>query len=114
MRYLRGQLAGVAGPDVGLEDQADPRGHRSHGVHGPFDDGHHLVPLTFDVREHRVGLVGQAGLAHHPHGCGDGRGDAAGLVTTHRADAEGNNHMVDCARIPRLRQPSAVFPGCRV
>src|SRR5437899_9471454 len=57
-----------------------------------LDDSHHLVPLTFDVGEHRVGLIGQAGLTDDANGVGDRRRDAAGVVGSCGTDAEGDEH----------------------
>ena len=62
------ELTGVARTDVGLQHQRDARSVVAHDIRGLFDDGEHLVPLALDRREHRVGAVGEARLADHPHG----------------------------------------------
>src|SRR3954464_1809501 len=88
---LRGDLPGVPGPDVGLEHQAHPRRRRLNRIHGLFDHGHHLVPLTLDLGEHGTGGVGQTGRTNNPDRLGDRLGDTVGL-TPERAHAERDQH----------------------
>src|SRR5690606_20859716 len=66
------QLAGVAGPDVGLQDETDAGGALACRVDGALDDGHDLVPFAFDLREHGAGAVGQARFAYDADGPCDG------------------------------------------
>src|ERR1700709_1724424 len=87
--HLCGQLAGVAGTNVGLEHQAHARRCRSDRVDGLLHHRHDLVPLPFDVGEHGVGLVRESGRANPPDGLGDGGAHAAALVAARGADAEG-------------------------
>jgi len=87
------ELAGVSRPDVGLEDQSDPGGVGGDHVDGAFHHGHDLVPLTFDVGEHRVGLARQPRLAYDADRLGHRLADTAGLVAPAGADAECHDHV---------------------
>src|SRR4029453_16196741 len=53
------ELAGVARPDVRLQDEGDTRAVLADGLGGAPDDVDHLVPFALDGREHRVGAVGR-------------------------------------------------------
>jgi hypothetical protein len=65
----------VTGPDVGLEHEADPRRASGDCIDRAPDHVHDLVPLPLDGREHRVGVVRQAGLADHADRIGNVLGD---------------------------------------
>ena len=90
--HLGGQLPVVPGPDVGLQDQTDPRRDLRDDLDGALHDRHHLVPLPLHVGEHRVGLVGKAGLADDSDGGRHRVGHRTGLVAGHGRDAECHDH----------------------
>src|SRR3954454_12264187 len=60
--HLALQLPRVAGPDVRLEHEGDATAVRADRLGGAFHHVEHLVPLPLEGREHRVGVVRQAGL----------------------------------------------------
>ena len=73
-------LAGVARPDVGLEDQRDPAAVPADHLAGAFDDRHAFVPVALEGGEHRVGPVGQTGFPDDPDRLGHRNRDRAGLI----------------------------------
>jgi branched-subunit amino acid transport protein len=93
---LGGQGAGHAGPDVGLEHEADPGRFRADSVHGPLDHRHRLVPVAFDGGEHGVGVVRQAAVAHHPDRLGDDFADC--LAHAERRDGKRDEHGLASCR----------------
>ncbi len=116
--HLGVERVGDPRPVVELDHRADTRRVLGDLQHARLHERHHLVPLAFDVREHRVGLVGQPTLADEANRLGD-RG-ADGLAGTHGRDGEGSDHAAILARSLRAphhrcrraaRSPSRV-PGC--
>src|SRR5690242_14573915 len=87
---LGSQSVGNAGTHVGLEHEADPGRPLRDRVHRVLDDGHDLVPVTFDRGEHRVGAVGQPAGAHDADGRGDDFADA--LADAEWGDRESDEH----------------------
>ena len=69
-----------------------------------FTSVHHLVPLAFDVREHRVGLMGEPALADEADRLGHRAADR--VAGADRGDGEGSDHHVI---LPSPRRP---VPAC--
>ena len=61
------QRAGHSLAVIDLDDHAHTRSRLRDLHRARADERHHVVPLAFDVGEHRVGLVRQSALAHEPH-----------------------------------------------
>lgn len=78
--------------DVGLENQGGARAHLGHRLRRTLDDVHHLIPLPFDQREHRIRLIGQARFAHDAHRLSDGIGHLSILVGYRGGNRKSNNH----------------------
>src|SRR5204862_1409348 len=79
-----------AGSYIDLHHQADARRLRTDRVNALLHHAHHIVPLTFDIREHRVRLVRQTALSHDTHRVRHCRAD--GIADTERCDREGTEH----------------------
>src|SRR5450759_3056908 len=92
---LGGELPLKSGADVGLEDQADPRAKRPHGLAGSAHNIHALRPGALDRGEHRVGVVVKAAVPHDPDSRGNGLTDRTCGPGGGWGDGEGNQHVPD-------------------
>ena len=84
----------MAGAVIELDDHAHTRRLLPHRHHALLDEGHHLVPLPLDVREHGVRLVGQA--------AGPDEGDSVRHGAAHRVTGaeRGDEKAAICAERP--------------
>ena len=73
-----------------------------------FHDRHHLVPLAFDIGEHRVGFAGQSGLPNDANGLG---GTAAPTESLPESSRE---LPMESADLPGGRSPGPDSPGDEV
>lgn len=87
------ELVGVAGADVGFENQTGPGRPDTGGFDGTPHHVHHLIPLPLDEGEHGVEFVGQAGFCDDSHRLGDGGADAVGF-TAGGSDTECHDHLL--------------------
>ncbi len=84
------QRVGDTGTNISPEHEAYPSGSPDDGVDRLSHDRHDLVPLSFDHREHRVRLVGEAAGTDHAHGFGHQVADV--LAESDRCRAESYKH----------------------
>src|ERR1035437_5074485 len=90
---LGGELSLKSGTDVGLEDQADSRAKRAHGLAGCPHDVHALLPGALDRGEHGVCVVGQATVPHDLYCRCHGLTDRTSGLGGGWGDGEGNQHV---------------------
>src|SRR5436309_13426552 len=94
-----------AGPVVDLHDDAHARRFAADRFDTPLQHRHHVVPFALDVREHRVGLIGEAAFAHDTDGVGNGATDR--LADTERRDRERTQHRYSSPAERRTTFPMA-------